>query len=98
MMRIIIESNEREHVKTFGHAPRELGQVENMDGGAPSEMLIQTIEETFSMPNEVATAIEGIGGGSPPEWLVEAIDGANQARIKGSNADTDAGGAPRSEG
>jgi hypothetical protein len=92
-MRIIIESAEQAGVATPIYAPAPPAQIETMDGGAPSETLIDAIAETLP----ASTEREGMDGGSPPEWLVEAVQGTTQPRIEGSGVDTDAGGAPNSE-
>jgi hypothetical protein len=92
-MRIIIESTERVGVETPIYESTQPFHVETMDGGAPSETLIQAIADSLPTSPER----EGMDGGSPPEWLMEAIQGATQPRTEGLSADTDAGSAP-SEG
>jgi hypothetical protein len=91
-MRIIIESAEKAIVTTPVSEPTPLTQVETMDGGSPSETLIQAIAEALP----TSTEREGMDGGSPPEWLVEAIQGATYPHSVGSGMDTDAGSAPSS--
>jgi hypothetical protein len=93
-MRIIIESAEQAGVTTPVSEPPPPTQVKTMDGGSPSETLIQAIAAALPTPTER----EGMDGGSPPEWLVEAIQSAAQSRTEGSGMDTDAGSAPSSEG
>jgi hypothetical protein len=96
-VRISIETTERGGIETPIYEPTQPAQVETMDGGAPSETLIQTIAKALPASTERAERAE-IDGGSPPEWLVEAIQGATQLRTEGSSLDIDAGGAPSSEG
>jgi hypothetical protein len=96
-VRIIIETTEQGGVQAPIYEPTQPAQVETMDGGVPSETLIQAIAEELPESTE-GTEKTGIDGGSPPEWLVEAIQGAKQLRTEGSSLDIDAGGAPSSEG
>jgi len=93
-MRIIIESAEQAGVTIPISEPTPPTQVETIDGGSPSETLIQATAE--ALPS--STEREAMDGGSPPEWLVEAIQGATYPRTEGSDMDTDAGSAPSSEG
>jgi hypothetical protein len=92
-MRIVIESNEREGAETPINESTQPANVETMDGGAPSQALIQAIAEALP----ISTEREGMDAGSPPEWLAEAIQGSTQPRTEGLNADTDAGSAPNEE-
>ena len=73
-MRIIIESDEQASVKTYFSNTTPPAQVEAIDGGSPSESLLQTIGESIPAPME-KQGREGMEGGSPPEWLVEAVEG-----------------------
>lgn len=93
-MRIIIESTEQGGVTSPLYAPTPSAQLETLDGGAPSETLIQAIAD--ALPSSIER--EGMDGGTPPEWLVEAIRGSAQPRTEGSGMDTDAGSAPSNEG
>lgn len=91
-MRIIIESAEQTGI-TSPIANQSLPTpVATMDGGGPSETLLQAVAETLP----ASMAREGMDGGSPQSWLVEAIESA-AASPSGSSSDTDAGGAPSGE-
>lgn len=89
-MRIIIEVSEQERVSTAVQLPEEPARIETMDGGAPSEELVQAISSALPISKE----IEGMDAGSPPGWLLDAIQGTSQPRIEGPIADTNAGSAP----
>jgi hypothetical protein len=91
-MRIVIESTEQAGTETSTVQSVYPTQVVTLDGGAPSETLVQAIAE--AMPT-LAERTE-IDAGSPPEWLVEAIQGRSQPSTGGSNLDIDAGGGPSS--
>lgn len=93
-MRIIIESAEQAGLTVPVSEPTPPTQVETMDGGSPSETLIQAIAE--ALPS--STESEAMDGGSPQEWLAEAIQEATYHRTEGSDMDTDAGSAPSNGG
>jgi hypothetical protein len=93
-MRIIIDSAEQASAVAPTYEQTPAAHVETMDGGAPSETLINAIAEALP----TSTEREGINGGSPPEWLVEAIQGASYSHPEGSGMDADAGSAPSSGG
>lgn len=95
-MRIIIETTEPGGVETSVNEPTAPAQLETLDGGIPSEALIQAIVE--ALPGSAESA--EIDAGSPPEWLVEAIEGSMpvQLRAEGSCLEIDAGEAPGREG
>lgn len=93
-MRIIIESNEREGVVPSVSVSTELTPMKTMDGGSPSEALIQAITEVFPIPTGGIGVQEGIAAGPPPEWLVKAIQSAIPPAVQVVFGDSDAGSAP----
>lgn len=92
-MRIIIESNEPEGVPTSIRGLTEPAPMEVMDGGPPSEALVQAISQAQLAPSDVTEAREGIDAGQPPEWLITAIQQATTG-MSVATADSDAGAAP----
>ncbi len=94
-MRIIIESDGGEGVKTSTQAPTE-SVTQAIDGGAPSEILTQTIPEAQSKSAVAGT--EGIDAGSPSEELVKALKDRMVEPTAVAGTDIDAGAAPSSEG
>ena len=89
-MRIIIEANEQERLSSAVQLPEQPAQFLTIDGGAPSEELVQAVAS--ALPTHEAK--EGMDAGSPPSWLLEAIQGTSQSRIEGAIIDTNAGSAP----
>lgn len=93
-MRIIIESNEKEQLVSPVHASTESAPMEAMDGGPPSETLIQAIAQTLPVATDSVEEQGGASAGPPPEWLVNAIPGA-ASPVQAILESTDAGAAPR---
>jgi hypothetical protein len=93
-MRIIIESNEREGVVPSVSVPTELATMKTMDGGSPSEALIQAIAEVLPISTGGIGVQEGIAAGPPPEWLVKAIQSAIPPAVKVGVGDSDGGSTP----
>jgi hypothetical protein len=93
-MRITIESNEREGVVPSVPVSTEFTLMETIDGGSPSEALIQAIAEVLPIPTGGVEVREGIAAGPPPEWLVKAIQSAIPPSVQAVVGDNDAGAAP----
>jgi hypothetical protein len=93
-MRIIIESNEREGVVPSVPVPTQLTPMTTMDGGSPSEALIQAIAEVLPIPTGGVGVRQGIVAGPPPEWLVKAIQSAIPPSVQAVVGVSDGGVAP----
>ncbi len=80
-MRIIIETDSQEGVAIRQDNQSEpLVSAEAIDGGGPSEALLQSLgEESAEELQDVESREPGApdDGGEPPTWLVEVIEGAS---------------------